>query len=260
MSINPDKVDGKFETTRFATLSYERFRTMARDNSLSLNERMGMPDAFRDGFEDAILADVESKLPAVTEQGRTIIDIGCGCGLLTQKLIALCEARGHKLVLVDSPEMLELLPDAAHVTKVPGAFPDCAEAIRAAAPEGGDAILIYGVLQVIFGSADIFSFTSEAARLLRPHGHLMFGDIANISKTKRFLSTPEGIEYHKAYMRTNEPPTVAAFLEDDAKMDDSVIFALMMRLRASGFEAYVLPQSSALPLANRREDIVVVRR
>ncbi|QIB32707.1 class I SAM-dependent methyltransferase [Ancylobacter pratisalsi] len=260
MAIKPDKVDGKYETSRFAELSYDRFRAMARDSTLSLNERMGMPDAFRDGYEDAIMADICAKLPVLGEEGRTIVDIGCGCGLLTLKIMELCAARGHRLIMVDSPEMLELVPDAPHIVKVPGAFPDCKQAIRAEAPEGADGILIYGVLQVIFGSADIFGFAADASRLLRPHGQLLFGDISNFSKTRRFLATPEGVEHHKAYMRTNEPPVVPPFPEDDARIDDSVIFALLMRLRGSGFEAYVMPQAADLPLANRREDILVVRR
>lgn len=260
MSIDPDKVDGKFETTRFATLTYDRYRAMARDSSLSLNERMGMPDAFRDGFEDAILADITAKLPSFLGERQTIVDIGCGCGLLTLKLMEMCAERGHRLVMIDAPEMLELLPDAEHVVKIPGAFPDCLEEVRAVAPEGADVVLVYGVLQVIFGSADIFGFATSAARLLRPHGQLLFGDISNISKTRRFLATPEGVEHHKAYMRTDEPPTLSTFLDEDGKIDDSVILALLMRLRSSGFEAYVVPQPVGLPLANRREDILVARR
>jgi hypothetical protein len=38
-----------------------------------------------------------------------------------------------------------------------------------------------------------------------------------------------------------------------------VVFAVLQRARAAGFHAYVLPQPAHLPLANRREDILIVR-
>jgi hypothetical protein len=43
------------------------------------------------------------------------------------------------------------------------------------------------------------------------------------------------------------------------QIDDAVVFALVQRARAAGFDAYVLPQDASLPMANRREDILIVR-
>jgi hypothetical protein len=37
------------------------------------------------------------------------------------------------------------------------------------------------------------------------------------------------------------------------------VFALLGRARAAGFDAYVVPQGAALPLANRREDVLITR-
>ena len=42
-------------------------------------------------------------------------------------------------------------------------------------------------------------------------------------------------------------------------IDDAVVFALLQRSRLAGFDAYVVPQDSALPMANRREDILIIR-
>jgi hypothetical protein len=36
----------------------------------------------------------------------------------------LCAERGHRLLLVDSDEMLSRLPDEPHVTKLVGRYPD----------------------------------------------------------------------------------------------------------------------------------------
>ena len=43
------------------------------------------------------------------------MDIGPGCGRLARLLIEHCYAQNHRLVLVDSPEMLALLPEAPGV-------------------------------------------------------------------------------------------------------------------------------------------------
>jgi len=43
------------------------------------------------------------------------------------------------------------------------------------------------------------------------------------------------------------------------QIDDSIVFAILQRARAAGFHSYVLPQAPHLPLANRREDILVIR-
>jgi hypothetical protein len=41
------------------------------------------------------------------------------------------------------------------------------------------------------------------------------------------------------------------------EMDDAVVAALVARARAAGTDAWVLPQPTRLPMANRREDILL---
>ena len=43
-----------------------------------------------------------------------------------------------------------------------------------------------------------------------------------------------------------------------AKIDDAVVFSILGRARAAGFDAYVVPQAPDLPMANRREDILIM--
>src|SRR5688572_5501000 len=116
---------------------------MATDPGLSAHERTGFPDNMRAGAETAIFADIESKLPALrASTTRTIIDIGCGAGPLTQLLIARCAALGHHLLLVDSPEVLANLPSGAF-DAMPGRFPD----VPGLPANGADAVIAYSVLQ-----------------------------------------------------------------------------------------------------------------
>lgn len=40
-------------------------------------------------------------------------------------------------------------------------------------------------------------------------------------------------------------------------MDDTVVLSILSRARAQGFHAWVVPQGEGLPMANRREDILI---
>jgi hypothetical protein len=257
---DPTTVDGREAPRRFADLTYESFRRMALDPALSSHEKIGYPDAFRHGHEDSVLADMAAKLPALDRPGSTVLDIGTGCDELAHRLIAQTGARGQSLVLVDSPEMLGQLPDPPHVRKVAGRFPDeVLAALRTCLPQGADAIVCYGVLQVVFLEGNAFAFVDDAAGLLASGGRLLFGEVPNHSKLRRFLASDAGRAYHRAYMRTDAPPELPVFEAPAHRIDDSVLLALLMRLRCAGYEAWLMPQAPTLPLANRREDLLVGR-
>src|SRR5947207_15166730 len=96
---------------RFERLTFDDFRRMATDESLSRDEKIGFPDAYRAGREEVIWRDITAKLPALAGHERVVLDIGPGCSELLQLLIELCRRQGHKLLLVDSAEMLAQLPD-----------------------------------------------------------------------------------------------------------------------------------------------------
>ena len=60
-------------------------------------------------------------------------------------------------------------------------------------------------------------------------------------------------------MHTTEDPVVEFNRLDPGAIDDAALVALVSRARATGFDAYLLPQRDGLPMANRREDLLVVR-
>src|SRR3954469_11419546 len=169
--MTPDSPDPP-ASERFAGLDYEAFRRMAGDPSLSSHERSGFPDAYREGTEGAILADVEAKLPGMAAGGATVVDLGCGAGALAQELRRRCGERGQRLILADSPEVLAHHEDGPGVVKVPGRFPDTLQLISDRA-EGCDAVLTYSVLQYAFAEADAFAFVDAALTLLGPAGRLL---------------------------------------------------------------------------------------
>ena len=241
---------------RFAGLTFEDFRQLAADDSLTANERIGFPEEYRARYDEAILADIEAKLPALSAHGKVVVDIGPGCAGLSVRTRELCSQRGHELVFVDSAEMLAHHPESTGLTKIAGRFPHDFPAGYAGR---ADAVLVYSVIQYAFVDAGIFSFLDAALELLAPGGRLLVGDLPNASMRRRFLASAAGRAHHRAYAGRDEDPEVRFNTIDHGEIDDAVAVALLSRARSGGFHAWIVPQGSALPMANRREDLLIQR-
>lgn len=243
---------------KFSDIGFDDFRRMAQDDTLSQYEKIGFPDEYRAGKEPAIFEDILSKLDKLSATQQTVLDIGPGCSDLPRMLVDLCRRQGHNLVLVDSSEMLTRLPDAPFIEKLPAYYPKCDELF---AKHGGkiDIILCYSVLHYIFAESNLWEFLDRSLELLNHGGQMLIGDIPNASKRRRFFTSPAGISFHKAFTGKNEDPPVEFQMIEHNKIDDSVILAMLSRARQAGFDAYVVPQRSDLPMANRREDLLITR-
>ncbi|MBO0697509.1 MAG: class I SAM-dependent methyltransferase [Zavarzinella sp.] len=244
---------------RFARLTFDGFRELATADGLSRYERIGFPDSYRDGYEAAIYRDVLGKLSNLQRRDQTVFDLGCGCSDLPFLLTNTCERHGHRLVLCDSAEMLAHLPNEPFVRKAPGCFPrDSADLVREYAGRV-DAVLVYSVLQYVFVDLPLFAFLDACLALLAPGGQLLIGDVPNVSKRKRFFASAAGVKCHQTFTGADETPDVAFNVPEPGKIDDAIIFSILGRARAAGFDAYVVPQAPDLPMANRREDILIAR-
>jgi len=242
----------------YADLTFEDFRRLAAAESLSKYERIGFPDAYRAGFEHLIFNDIVSKLSNLNKPAQQVMDIGPGCSDLPLMLIEHCRKRQHVLDLVDSAEMLSHLPDEAFIGKTSALYPNCPELVTRM--EGKvDALLCYSVLHYVLVDVAFFRFLDVSLSLLAPGGQFLIGDIPNVSKRKRFFSSASGVRFHQKFMATSEVPEVDFNRIEHDHIDDAVVFALLQRARLAGFDAYVLPQDPALPMANRREDILITR-
>ena len=242
----------------FADLTYADFQRMAQDASLSPQEKIGFPDSYRKDYEKSIYADICSKLPNLNQQGVKVLDIGPGCAGLPKLLIDDCVTRNQELVLVDSAEMLAFLPDGTGVVKIEGFYPDCYTKLESWANKF-NVILCYSVFHYIFVEAQFWRFIDRSIALLAPGGQMLIGDIPNVSKRKRFFSSESGIRYHQDFMKTSSKPEVDFCAVENDKIDDAVILGVIMRARAQGCDAYWLSQSPDLPMANRREDILITK-
>ncbi len=115
------------------------------------------------------------------------------------------------------------------------------------------------MLHYIFIEAGFFKFIDRSLSLLAEGGSMLIGDIPNISKRKRFFSSSNGINFHQSFTGKNEIPEVNFIQIEEDKIDDAAIIGLIIRARNQGYDAYWLPQDEKLPMANRREDILIIR-
>ncbi|MDH7808120.1 MULTISPECIES: class I SAM-dependent methyltransferase [unclassified Rhizobium] len=237
---------------------FEDFRQMAKDSSLSKYEKIGFPDSYRAGFETAIFDDIATKLSGLERSGAKILDIGAGCSDLPLMIIERGRELSQTTYMIDSAEMLGLLPEASHVHKLPGAFPNMSEFVQEHTGSF-DAILCYSVFQYIFVEMPLYKFLDTALSLLAPGGKMLIGDIPNISKRRRFFASEAGREYHRKFTGSATEPDIAFNRIEFDKIDDAVILSIIARARAQGFDAFVMPQDPRLPMENRREDVLIAR-
>lgn len=245
------------DLSRFENLTYDDFRRLATDETLTPYERIGFPTSYREGKEELIFDDLLRKLPALDSRDRRVLDVGPGCSTLPRLLIDHCAARGHELILVDSSEMLEQLPDAREITKLAGSFPD--EQNLQGSDGTIDVAIVYSVLHYVFAEGNLFAFLDRLLALLAPGGAALLGDIPNVSKRRRFFASSAGIAFHKEFMQTDDAPPATFNEPAPGAIDDAVVFSLLARARAAGCDAYVVPQPQELPMANRREDVLITR-
>jgi hypothetical protein len=226
---------------------------------LSCYQRIGFPDHYRRDYEPVIFDDIRGKLTNLDLENKTVLDIGPGCSDLPKMLMDLCQRQGHHLLLCDSQEMLDHLPDASFVKKVSGCFPKEVGDFVAENAGRVDVILTYSVLHYVFVDLPLFEFLDRSLQMLAEGGQMLIGDIPNVSKRKRFFRSAAGIRYHQEFTRTAEIPTVEFNQLEPGKIEDAALMAIVGRCRSAGFDAYIVPQGRGLPMANRREDILIHR-
>jgi len=249
--MNKEKID-------FENLSYEEFKKLAQNEKLSKYEKIGFPDSYREGKEIFIFEDWIKKLTNLNKENQNILDIGCRCSDLPLMLIGKAKEKKSKLFLMDSKEMLDQLPNEKDIFKISAFFPECKDFIKDHQNKF-DVIIVYSVLHYVFNETNLFNFIDNTLKLLNNNGQLLIGDIPNISMRKRFFSSPTGINFHKNFMKTNKEPEIKYNTIEEGKIDDSVIISIILRARNQGFHGYILPQDEKLPMANRREDILIIK-
>jgi cyclopropane fatty-acyl-phospholipid synthase-like methyltransferase len=240
-------------------LTFDDFKRLASDQSLSKYEKIGFPNSYRKDHEANMFKDILTKLPMDQVKNKTIVDIGCGCSDLVYYLIDLCKANNHKLILIDSEEMLSHIPDQDFIIKYAGYYPNI-DPLFELFQGKVDFVLSYSVFHYIFNEGNMYQFLHKTVDLLTPGGHFLLGDIPNYSKRERFLNSEEGKLFLSKTKETANLKGATNHNDTTTKIDDAIVMAILTRLRNYQCETYLLPQSDQLPMANRREDILIVKK
>lgn len=239
-------------------LSFDDFKKRANDNSLSRWEKIGFPDSYRKDSEEMIFGDISSKTNISDEDTKVILDIGCGCSDLVTNLIKYCTSTKKELFLNDSEEMLSSIDftNDKSIHLIPGKFPE--QVLSQIENKKFDLILLYSVIQYIYHDQNIYSFIHECMTLLNPGGQLFIGDIPNYDARERFIKSEEGKIFTRKHFPINNNININHLREE--RIDDTIVISILSRFRSFGYETYLLPQVNALPMGNRREDILIQKR
>ena len=238
--------------------NFKKYQALAQDSTLSIYEKIGFPDSYREQSEKAIFDDILHKLPLLNEKDNLkVLDIGSGCSNLQKHISNFCAKRNHTLFLADSAEMLDLIQAKTNEIKIAGLFPDETFEVIKEQSRGIDVIICYSVFHYIFVDSNVWYFLDCVMELLNDGGQVLIGDIPNISKRKRFFASRNGIAFHQNFTHTDEIPRVEFNCIEKGKIDDSLLLSIVLKCQNSGFDAYIMPQAKDLPFANRRDDIII---
>lgn len=241
----------------YKNLTFDKFKKLAESNDISVHQKVGFPDSYRLGAEESILEDIINKCESLTLRGGIILEIGPGCSDLPLKIEKYGLEHGKKTIFIDSFEMLKELKCSDESLKIAGCFPEIPNFIQEF-KASIQSIIAYSVIQYPFIEGNIFKFIDTCMSLLCDGGEILLGDIPNHTMRKRFFSSRNGIEHHRKFTGSEvETPVVEFNKIEHGEIDDSVIVSIISRCRASGYHAWILPQSKNLPMANRREDILI---
>ena len=205
--------------------------------------------------ERLIVQDVVEKLQI--KPTDRLLEIGCGVGTLLIPLAFLVE----DIWGVDHPAMLERLTKRCSFENgrlIAGDFLELDKSCFDG--RSFEKILIYSVLHCLPDEESYFRFMENAINLLAPGGRILFGDLPNIDRKRRFSESESGKRFENEWnsLRALEPegPDVPVeYSEGSVIVNDSLILSTLEFLRSRGLDAYIEPQDSALPFGNTREDI-----
>ena len=233
-----------------ATNSFENYGRRAR-LGVTTTEMSGRYPS-QEIAERGILLDVVTKLDI--EPNDTVLDIGCGVGLLAGPLSYIVSS----VVGVDHPEVVAVLRTRCPgVEGLPGDFRDLDLGRRRFTK-----IVMYGVVQNLSDEDAVASFIRKALDHLHPGGRLLVGDMPNVDKKQRFQSTQFGVEFERMWASRDGSASMIAedeLLPESRRIEftDEVVASIFRRVRSWGYDAFILPQPEHLPWGFTREDLLI---
>ena len=220
-------------------------------------------------IEAAIWRDIQNKL--LPSPGQRILDIGVGSGSIAKQWVALSQHMSLHLHFVDFPAVINRLRSELEQSGIysldqceftSGIFPQSVP--KELLASSFDRVVLYSVIHYSDTPREMID---RSAMLLAPGGRMLIGDIPNLDKKGRFLSTKTGRAFDANYKKI-EPESLRLYpnyreFTSEARtagappIDDDFILDVICSYRKKGFQAYVLEQPDGLSLNHTREDILI---
>ena len=149
------------------------------------------------------------------------------------------------------------VPDEPFIRKAPaGSRADCTELMAEFAGRV-DAILVYSVFALRVRRGLGVRLRGRLPVPVAPGGQLLLGDIPNNSKRKRFFASAAGVAHHRSFTGTDEVPAVAFNAWSDPR--STTRWCWRSSAPGGGVRRVRPGEAPDLPMANRREDVLIVR-
>ena len=224
---------------------FEVFRERALNpKSIDKNWLVGFDPKVRDGFENAIVESIISKIVGLHEEDleaeNFLFDIGAGSSALTEMLTEALAAIEIKHVAIDSKEMLDHLNLNPNRIKMTGKFPDNLSSLQKITTKPR-VILVYSVLQYVVNDGLLDSFLKACFDLLTPGALLILGDLPNFDMRNR-----------KRIASNLEPENGLA-----RPIGDQIVQEIMKKAHEFGMNCFLVYQPRALKLSHHRHDLIV---
>lgn len=229
------------------------YKKLAKSNKVLASEKAGRYKKHK-GLEKLIFKDITKKL--TLKKKDTFLDIGCGCGPLTDLLVDFCQTKKISLTLCDIPPIIKILKKKykklRNIDYISNEFQ------KVKFKNKYNKILCYSVIQCV--DLPLF-FSKKLIFLLSKNGKALIGDIPNINKKFRFLQSIYGKNYEKKnykniinYKNFNQYKKLTL---QNKKINDDFVLKVLHYARNIDKTAYVVNQNKKLPFSFTREDILV---
>jgi len=252
------KMIDKYSPSEWENLYLQMYADSALSD-LSQSAKAGRNGLTSDGkVEKMILEDIWKKISQKSHQ--EILDLGCGCGPLTNQIMERCNLYAHSLTMMDQELVISKIANSdqtlGHVKLIHGIFPYDSNLLG---NQRFDSIILYGVIHY---TTDPVNFIYSLIEFLKPGGHLLIADIPNSDKKQRFMLTKHGIQIDKEYRNSfNANNNVMPIAESQSPIEFNDVFVtnLLRLTRNKGCESFLLSQPPGLPFCFTRDDILVVK-
>lgn len=208
-----------------------------------------------------IFDDILNKLKISNKS--SVLDIGCGAGVLVNMIINLSKKKELNLTLNDTLATINFLKNkyknynTKKINFVSGMFQNTK------LNKKFDFILIYSVIHYIDKP---LQFLAKAFKLLKTNGKILIGDIPNINKKARFSISQQGRAFNKKYYkekinRIKKYHNYKNFFEKNKHLrrdiDDRFVYKIAKIYRNKYCNVYILDQNKGLPFCFTREDVLI---